>query len=129
MTMKLKASYLLLLLTILFSTASLAQVDRRIGVNQYKRDRKIEKKDFVEESVKYLTKELKLDDFQKAAVKTIMEDERDAINVLNENNDMTTDERREKASAISTRIYNKIIPLLSKEQAARYTEMEKAKKF
>lgn len=127
--MKLKASYLLLLLTILFSTASLAQVDRRIGVNQYKRDRKIEKKDFVEESVKYLTKELKLDDFQKAAVKTIMEDERDAINVLNENNDMTTDERREKASAISTRIYNKIIPLLSKEQAARYTEMEKAKKF
>lgn len=127
--MKLKASYLLLLLTILFSTASLAQVDRRIGVNQYKRDRKIEKKDFVEESVKYLTKELKLDDFQKAAVKTIMEDERDAINVLNENNDMTTDERREKASAISTRIYNKIIPLLSKEQAAKYTEMEKAKKF
>lgn len=127
--MKLKASYLLLLLTLLFSATAFAQVDRRIGVNQYKKDRKVEKKDFVEESVKYLTKELKLDDFQKAAAKTIMEDERDAINTLNEDNDMTTDEKREKASAISTRIYNKILPLLSKEQAVKYTEMEKAKKF
>jgi hypothetical protein len=129
MTMKLKASYIFLLFTILLCAGASAQVDRRIGSNQYKNSRKQEKKDFVDESVKYLTKELSLDDFQKAAVKTIMEDERSAIDAINEAPDMTTDERREKVSAISARVYKKILPLLSKEQGEKFTKMEEAKKF
>lgn len=127
--MKVKPSYLFLLFAILFCTVTSAQVDRRIGTNQYKNSRKQEKKDFVDESVKYLTKELKLDDFQKAAVKTIMEDERSTIEAVYEDTEMTSDERREKVSAISGRVYKKILPLLSKEQGEKFTKMEEAKKF
>ena len=129
MIMKLKASYLILFFAIIFATAASAQVDRRIGTNQYKNNRKHEKKDFVEESVNYLAKELTLDDFQKAAVKNIIADEKDALTALGENKDMTTDERREKVSAMSNKIYKRILPLLSKDQAEKFTKMEEAKKF
>ncbi|PZR22255.1 MAG: hypothetical protein DI539_06035 [Flavobacterium psychrophilum] len=128
--MKLKASFILIVFTFLFSTELSAQVDRRIAPSQYKRDRKkTEKVDFVQQSTDYLAKELTLDDFQKAAVKEIIEDERDNIMALNNDKDITSDERREKFAAISGKIYKKILPLLSKEQADKYTKMEESKKF
>ena len=74
-TMKLKASYLILLLALISTTAAEAQVDRRVGREQYKPSRrKQEKVDFVVQSTDYLVKELTLDDFQKAAVKNIIEE-------------------------------------------------------
>lgn len=128
--MKLKASFILIVFAFLFSTELSAQVDRRIAPMQYKRDmKKQEKVDFVEQSTDYLAKELKLDDFQKAAVKTIIEEERENITNLNSDKDMTFDEKRDKSSAISTRIYKKVLPLLSKDQAEKYTKMEESKKF
>ncbi|MFD2601019.1 hypothetical protein [Flavobacterium suzhouense] len=128
--MKLRASFILIVFAFLFSTEVSAQVDRRIAPNQYKRDsRKPEKVDFVEQSTEYLTKALTLDDFQKAAIKEIIEGERESIMNLNTNRDMSADERRDKASAISARIYKKVLPLLSKEQAEKYTKMEESKKF
>ena len=57
-----------------------AQVDRRIGNSQYKNslpDRKEKKDDPIEKSLNYLDKELKLDVFQKAAIKTLLEDNQD----------------------------------------------------
>ncbi|RDI11125.1 hypothetical protein [Flavobacterium sp. AG291] len=128
--MKLRASFIVIVFAFLFSTEVSAQVDRRIAPNQYKRDsRKPEKVDFVEQSTEYLTKALTLDDFQKAAIKEIIEGERESIMNLNTNRDMSADERRDKASAISARIYKKVLPLLSKEQAEKYTKMEESKKF
>lgn len=128
--MKLKASFLLIVFAFIFSTELSAQVDRSIAPMQYKRDRKKpEKVDFVEQSTNYLAKELKLDDFQKAAVKTIIEDERENIMNLNTDKDMTLDEKKDRSSAISARIYKKVLPLLSKEQAEKYTKMEESKKF
>jgi len=128
--MKLKASYLILLLILVFTTASSAQVDRRVGREQYKPSRKkVEKKDFVETSTEYLVKELTLDDFQKAAVKNIIEEERENITNLNQAQGITADERRDRALAISNRLYTKITPLLSKTQAEKYTKMEEEKKF
>jgi len=128
--MKLKASYLILLLTLIFTTAASAQVDRRVGREQYKPSRKKqEKKDFVEQSTEYLVKELTLDDFQKAAVKNIIEEERENITNLNQTQGMTSDERRDRAVAISNRLFIKITPLLSKTQAEKYTKMEEEKKF
>lgn len=128
--MKLKASYLILLLTLIFTTAASAQVDRRVGREQYKRSRpKQEKKDFVEQSTEYLVKELILDDFQKAAVKNIIEEERENITNLNQAQGITSDERRDRALAISNRLYTKITPLLSKTQAEKYKKMEDEKKF
>jgi hypothetical protein len=128
--MKLKASFILIFFVFLFSTELSAQVDRSVGPSQYKRAKnKNEKTDFVEQSTDYLTKELKLDDFQKAAVKNIIEEERENITNLNADKDITHDEKRDRASAISARIYKKVLPLLSKEQAEKYTKMEESKKF
>lgn len=128
--MKLKASFILIIFAFLFSTALSAQVDRRIGSSQYKRDsKKGEKVDFVEQSTNYLTKELSLDDFQRAVIKNIIEEERENINNLNTDKDMTKDEIRDRSAAISARIYKKVLPQLSKTQAEKYTKMEESKKF
>lgn len=128
--MKLKASLILIFFAVLFSTELSAQVDRSVAPSQYKRDRKKpEKVDFVEQSTNYLTKTLNLDDFQKAAVKNIIEEERENIMALNTEQKITSDERRDRSSAISARIYKKVLPLLSKEQAEKYTKMEESKKF
>lgn len=128
--MKLKLTYILLFFAFFFSATTYAQVNRNIAREQYKRPKKDKKNyDFVEQSVNYLTKELKLDDFQKAAVKDILEGERVAITELSEDREMMSDVRADKAREISNRIYKKVIPLLSKDQAAIYTKMEESKKF
>lgn len=128
--MKLKVTYILLFFAFFFSATTYAQMNRNIAREQYKRPKKDKKTyDFVEQSANYLAKELKLDDFQKAAVKDILENERNAITTLNEDRDMLSDVRKDKAREISDRIYKKILPLLSKDQAEIYTKMEESKKF
>lgn len=128
--MKFKTSYLILLFTILFATAASAQVDRRIGRGQYKRAKKEPQKvDLVEQSTEYLAKELTLDDFQKAAARNVIAGEKDAIMLVNEDREMLSDVKRDKMKEISTRIYNKIVPLLSTEQAEKYKKLEETKKY
>ncbi len=128
--MKIKIIYIVLFFSFFFSGTTYAQVNRSIAREQYKRPKKDRKSyDFVEQSTNYLAKELKLDDFQKAAVKDIIEDERVAITTLGEDRDMMSDVRKDKAREISDRIYKKVLPLLSKEQAEIYTKMEEEKKF
>jgi len=128
--MKLKASHLILLLTLVFTTVAEAQVDRRVGREQYRPSRvKKEKVDFVEQATEYLVKELTLDDFQKAAIKNIIEEERQNITNLNAIQGMTTEEKKERSQIISARIYKKVLPLLSKTQGEKYTKMEEEKKF
>lgn len=128
--MKLKLTYILLFFTFFLTATTYAQMNRGIAREQYKRPKKERKAyDFVEQSANYLAKELKLDDFQKAAVKDILENERVAITTLNAERDMMSDVRKDKAREISDRIYKKILPLLSKDQAAIYTKMEESKKF
>jgi len=128
--MKLKTTYLFLAFAFIFSASAFAQVDRSVGRGQYRPSRNTaEKKDFVEQTVDFLTKELKLDDFQKAVVKTIVEKERGAITALNEDKSLSLDERKDKARAISDRVYTNVMPLLSKEQGEIYTKLKEAKKF
>jgi len=90
---------------------------------------KKEKVDFVEQATEYLVKELTLDDFQKAAIKNIIEEERQNITNLNAIQGMTTEEKKERSQIISARIYKKVLPLLSKTQGEKYTKMEEEKKF
>lgn len=129
--MKLRASIIILFIAFFMSAEASAQVDRRVGREQYKRSKnKNEKRDMVEESVNYLVKELTLDDFQKAAVNNILEEEREAItNFGKESKTMSRNEQKDKAMAISRRIYNKVLPLLSKTQAEKYTKIEDEKTF
>lgn len=130
--MKFKTSYIVLLFIFFMSVSASAQVDRSIGREQYKpakvkKDKK--KMDFVERSVDYLTQTLKLDAFQAAAIRDILEQERDNITALNTTTGITTDQRRDMAVDISNRIYKQVLPLLSKDQAEIYTKMEESKKF
>jgi len=128
--MKLKASYFILLFAIIFTTAASAQVDRRVGQGQYKRNPpKHDKVDFAEDSVNYLEKELTLDLFQKAAIKNIFADEKDNITAIGDNKDMTSMEKTDKFREVTQRIQKKVLPLLSKEQAEKYIKIEEARKF
>ncbi|MES2484461.1 MAG: hypothetical protein V4581_00720 [Bacteroidota bacterium] len=122
--MNIRIVYLFLAFALFFATDAFSQVDRRIGREQYKRGKR-EKVDFVEQSVDYYKKELKLDDFQAAAMKEIFEGERDNINSLNQSQGLTKNEIKDKAQGIYDRIDNKIMPLLSDDQQKKYKELRK----
>ena len=127
--MKFRPLHLLLIIAFFFTATSFGQVNRRIGREQYKRPKQAERVDFVERSVNSLTKQLKLDDLQKAIVKNIIEEERIAITSINEEKGITIEQRKERAMAISDRIYKKVLPILSKQQADIYTKMKEDEKF
>jgi hypothetical protein len=125
-----KIFFTVLITCLMFSTVAFSQVDRSIGREQYKAPKKkVEKQDVTDVTMTYLTKELKLDDFQAAAIRIFVEDEKDNIKFLSEAKDLTAQERKDKAKGISTRIYTKSLPLLSKEQAEKYTTLQENQKF
>jgi len=130
--MKFRAYYIFLALALCISAASYAQVDRRIGSGQYKRPAKSKdgkSTDFVDQTVDYYTKELKLDDFQQAAVRNIIEEQRDPINELMAAKEITNDERRDRAKALNDRIDEKLIKLLSDDQKVKYKVIQDKRKF
>ena len=130
--MKRKAHYIVIFSSLLLSAATFAQVDRSIGQSQYKRAPKGKsgvKKDFIDQIMDYYSKELNLDDFQQAAVRQVIEDQRDEMMALNEQKDMTTDERRDKAKIINDKIDAGILPMLSPEQVKKYQELISKRKF
>lgn len=133
--MKLKAHHFILLTALCFSAGSFAQMGRRMdttgGSDRYSSQQrgKKDQKDFVEQTVEYFTKELKLDDFQKAAVRTIIEEQREPINELIAAKDITNDERRDRGKAINDRIEEKMKPILSPDQLTKFTEIQGKRKF
>ena len=130
--MKGKAHYIFLFIALFFTTATFAQVDRSIGQSQYKRAPKGKsgvKKDFIDQIMDYYGKELNLDDFQQAAVRQVIEDQRDEMMALNQQNDITSDEKRDKAKVINDKIDAGIIPMLSPEQVKKYQELISKRKF
>lgn len=130
-----KVYYAILMVAFFFSASAIAQMDRSVGQSQYKRGGGANSKkgvapDFVVETLKYYTKELTLDSFQQAAMKNILEEQREPINVLMADKAMTSDERRDRGKAINDIIDAKVLPLLSETQKARYLELqEKRKKY
>jgi hypothetical protein len=124
----------ILLFTLLLSTS--AAFSQSIGRNYRDRNyggettrKSSEKKyDFVEEALKFYTKELNLDDFQQAAVRTVLEEQRDPINQLMAAKGITTDERRDRGKAINDRIGEKMKPLLTEDQFKKYTVLQEKKK-
>ena len=78
--------------------------------------------DIVEETVKQLDKKLKLDDFQKAAITVIYNDNKDEIMGIAEE-DIPRDAKIQKGKDLTEKIDKEILKLLSKEQAEKYQEM------
>lgn len=127
--MKLKLSFIALLSLLFFSAEGYSQVDRSIGRSQYKRPKPSKEKfDFVEETVKYVTKELNLDAFQSAAVREIIEAEKEELVAISQNPDLPEQARKDKGKIISERIDEKILKLLSPEQADKYKKLQEKKK-
>lgn len=131
--MKTKISYLILAFTFLITVSSFAQANRSIAPGQYRRGatKKDNGKpvDFVEQTSEYYTKEFNLDDFQAAAVKQVLEAERDNLEALKTAQDITTDERRDRAYAITSRVDAKIIPMLNPEQLEKYKKFQEKRKL
>jgi len=120
--MKFKVYYFFIIFAVFFSTETFAQVDRSIGNGQYRRPKSKTTTgpyDYVAETAKYYQKELTLDDFQVAAIKEILTSEKEAIGNIRDQ-DLTKEERRDKASEINERIDSKIKPLLNPDQLKKY---------
>ncbi len=106
-----------------------AGVDRRIDRQKYapktKNKKALEKKemDISEVMADHLVKELKLDDFQKAAVKLIYDEHKDEILELSQDQDASSQVIKDKFRIISDKIDKRIIPLLSEEQAKAYQKI------
>lgn len=128
--MKIRISYILFAATLFFATEGFAQVNRSIGQSQYRNSLKKNNKkpDFVIDALAYLTKELKLDGFQEAAVKEILLQNKALATELMENKEMKANERRDKSYALSMKIYEEASPLLSKEQIEKYKGILKLEK-
>lgn len=108
-------------------------IDRQRSAPKTKNKKKLEEEQKKREDIsymmtEYLTQELKLDDFQKAAVKGIYDENKDVIIALGQE-DIPTDVRNDKARLLSEKIDAKIIPLLSKDQAAKYQEIIDKRKY
>jgi hypothetical protein len=126
--MNIKIIHLFMLFTLFAAGTVFGQVDRNIGQSQYKTPKnKAKKTDFVENTSAYYKKELKLDDFQAAVVKEILESERDNIMSMSQDKDMTKGEKIDKVKVINDRIDGKILALLSEEQKIKYKELRKIK--
>lgn len=95
-----------------------------------KKDQKDKEKemDFAQHMTDYLVKELKLDDFQKAAVKVIYDEHKDEIMELS-TSDLPSAALKDKARNLSDKIDAKIMKLLSKDQAATYQKMIDERKY
>lgn len=129
--MKFRFAFILLIASLFFSAEAFAQVDRSIAPGQYKRPKKSNKNkeiDFVGETVKYLTKELKLDDFQAAAVREALEAEKDKLMEIAKDQDMRTPEKRDRTQEVTDRIDAKILKLLSPEQVEKYKVIQEKNK-
>ncbi|GGB72654.1 hypothetical protein GCM10007424_10760 [Flavobacterium suaedae] len=106
-------------------------VNRNIAQQRYKGNnnkKRAENIDIVEVTVNSLAKELNLDDFQKAAVKVIYNDNKDAIMSI-ATEDSPRKAKEDKAREISEKIDKEIFKLLSEEQAKKYQEIIDKRKY
>lgn len=130
--MKIRISHILFIVALFFAADGYSQVDRRIGPSQYvrttKKNKNKKKPDFTEDALAYLAAKLKLDDFQKAAMREIIAKYKDSAKALMDDKEMRAQEKREKSYAISYKIYEESAPLLSKEQIETYQQILKIEK-
>lgn len=76
--------------------------------------------DYVQSSVRFLDKLLTLDDSQKAAITTVITDNRNKIMAITEQEGMRAEEKTEKRRLLSDKMDEEIVPVLSKSQAKKY---------
>ncbi|MFY7728900.1 MAG: hypothetical protein ACOVRN_05240 [Flavobacterium sp.] len=122
----------LTLLCLTLPTLAFAQMNRRVGRQQYqngptgKSNQK--PKDQAESASEYYAKELGLDSFQEAAVLQIYKDEDNNVKAIIEDLEMTTDIKNEKIYQITERVDARIMKLLTPEQIEKFEKLKAKRK-
>lgn len=122
----------LTLLCLTLPTIAFAQMNRRVGRQQYqngptgKSNQK--PKDQAEAASEYYAKELGLDSFQEAAVLQIYKDEDNNVKAIIEDLEMTTDIKNEKIYQITERVDARIMKLLTPEQIEKFEKLKEKRK-
>lgn len=113
-----------------YGTTHMGGVDRSIGrVPNVLRSKDKDKKevDMVDVTVKYLDKQLNLDDFQEAAIKTVYNEYKPDVMLI-----AATDEpiavKKDKMRQVTEEIDAKVIKYLSDEQAEKYKKLMEERK-
>lgn len=127
--MKTQLVFLSIFFTFLSSLESSAQynygLDRSIGAeNRYNTPKKKKAYDFVKVSTENMVKELNLDGFQEAIIKTIFEDYKNAVTNINEE-EIPEQAKYEKMQIQIDKLDARIVELLNKEQKERFAEFKK----
>lgn len=105
------------------------QIDQqRSKPRTYNKERRNKKIDIVEVTVQQLDEKLQLDDFQKAALTVIYNENKDAILGIAEE-DIPTRAKRDKAKDMTEKIDKEIFKLLNKEQSEKYQEIIDKRKY
>jgi len=126
--MKIKNISLVLLITLFFTVTANAQygygtnygLDRSIGAqDRYSTPKKKKEYDFVKVSTENMVKELQLDGFQEAIIKTIFEDYKNAVTNISEE-DIPSQAKYEKMQIQIDKLDAKILDLLTKEQKVKF---------
>jgi len=127
--MKTKFLFFAVLFFALYSNASYSQYygnNNRAQRPQMGSDRpskKNEKIDYAESVVASLDKELKLDGLQQAAIKTIINDNKNSLEEISKM-DIPFPEKKGKMQVINDKISGEILKLLSKEQSDKFLKIK-----
>lgn len=114
------------IVTLLFTLGCIyfseAQVNRSIGASQYRNslpDKKEKKEDPIEKSLVYLEKELSLDTFQKAAIKTMLEDNKDE-NAKTMASSYSEAEKMKRIEESREKLNKQVASVLNPDQAEKF---------
>lgn len=111
-----------------FSLEIEAQVNRSIGRSQYRNHgsaaAKKEKKDPIEVSVEYLTKELKLDDFQIPACRIFLEEHSKENSKIMATNSISDGEKTLRIQKVNETLDNNIKSILNPNQIEAFEDMK-----
>lgn len=106
-----------------------AQIDRSIGMGQYKNSLNKETKvDYVEESLKVLIDKIKLDDMQAAMAKVYLKESFKKMDDIFASTDIDKLEKNAKIEELQTKLNNNISEILSPEQKEKYEKLIEKKK-
>lgn len=120
-----------LFFTILITVNTNAQYGRNYGLdrsidahNRYSTPKKNKPYDFVKESTEKITKELSLDGFQEAVIKTLFEDYKNAVTAISEEQ-IPDQAKYEKMQIEMDKLDKKIEENLNKSQKLKFADFKK----
>lgn len=112
-----------LLISICSITLVNAQMDRSVGMGQYKNNKKSKNIDIVESSIETLKEKLALDDFQEAIFRNMIKDNQAKSKVIIEATTLSNVEKRAQLQELSEKFNIEVKKILSPDQVEKYDKL------